>query len=100
MIVKEIKEYAKMIMKIEKDKIKQIQIIDSKYIFKEWKKSFNNNYKSEKEYQKIVEINKLNDLKIDDIKNSLLKLVNNVKFKIFSEDPSKFPNMIKSIFPK
>ena len=98
LIVKEIKEYVKMIMKIDNNEVKEIRLINSDYIFEEWKNSFNKNYKADKKYKSIVKDDHLKDLKISEIKEALTTLIPETKFEIFSEDPSKFENMIKKVY--
>ena len=99
LIVKEIKEYAKMIMDIENQEEKEITVINNDYIFKEWKRSFNKSYKSKEEFKLIVKTDNLNNLKIKDIKEALIKLIPDEKFEIFKDAPSKFENMINNKFP-
>jgi len=99
LIVKEIKEYAKMIMDIENQEEKEITVINNDYIFKEWKRSFNKSYKTKEEFKLIVNTDNLNNLKIKDIKEALIKLIPDEKFEIFKDAPSKFENMINNKFP-
>jgi hypothetical protein len=99
LIIKEIKEYVKMNMDFDYKDVKEITVINNDYIFKEWKRSFNKSYKIKEEFKLIVKTDNLNNLKIEDIKKALIKLIPNVKFEIFKEDPSKFENMIYNKFP-
>ena len=87
-------------MDIDNKEVKGITVINNDYIFKEWKKSFNKSYKTREEFKLIVKADNLENLKIKDIKDALIKLIPKVKFEIFKDDPSKFENMINSKFPE
>ena len=86
-------------MDIENKDEKEITVINTDYIFKEWKKSFNKSFKIKEEFKLIVKTDNLNNLKKENIKEALIKLIPNVKFEIFKDVPSKFQNMINNKFP-
>ena len=67
---------------------------------KNGKISFNKSYKIKEEFKLIVKTDNLNNLKIEDIKEALIKLIPNVKFEIFKDDPSKFEKIINFLHLK
>ena len=75
LIVKEIKEYVKMIIDIENKDAKEITVINNDYIFKEWKSSFNKSYKTKEEFKLIVKTDNIDNFQIKDIKEALIKLI-------------------------
>ena len=79
--------------------VKEITVINNDYIFKEWKSSFNKSYKTKEEFKSIVQTDNLENLKLKDIKDALIKLIPNIKFEIFKDKPSKFESLINNKFP-
>ena len=76
-------------MDIDNKEVKEITVIKNDYIFKEWKSSFNKSYKTREEFKLIVKTDNLENLKIKDIKDALIKLTPNIKFE--SMINNKFP---------
>ena len=96
-IIKEIKEYAIKISKIQSDKMDEAIKIDTNYIFNSWCNTFDKEYKKNKLYSKLVQINRYPDLSIDKFKDALLLLIPNEKFEILPENPSRFDSIIDKI---
>ena len=96
-IIKEIKEYAIKISKIQSDKMDEAIKIDTNYIFNSWCNTFDKEYKKNKLYSKLVQINRYPDLSIDKFKDALLLLIPNEKFEILPENPSRLDNIIDNI---
>ena len=68
---------------------------DIGFLFLEWKKSFNQGYRTDKIFKKLVKLEK--DTSIESIKNNLTILVPNLKIEIFHEDFHNFTKNISNI---
>ena len=68
---------------------------DIRFLFSEWKNSFNKGYRADKIFKKLIKIEK--DITLESIKKNLTDLVSNSKIEIFKEDYHNFAKKISSV---
>ncbi len=91
--LKSIKELRDIINK-NKDSFKEENIIDIYYIFKEWKNSFNQSYKAEEKFKKLVIYDE--KIELDNIKKVASHLISSKDKEniiVFGDDPGDFKNI-------
>ena len=77
-----------------KDATDNTNIIDIKYIFQEWKKSFEESYKAQDNFKKLVKYDEKIELKdIKNVASYLLQLSKIKEITLFGDDPGDFKNI-------
>ena len=99
-LLKKLKKKIKINQNNNKIKILKNTEINPKFIFGEWKNSFDSlPYKKSEQFQSFVDIQNY-DISLKKMANIIKELLPQEKFKFFAKDPDNFENLIENVIEK
>ena len=99
-LLKKLKKKIKINQNNNKIKILKNTEINPKFIFAEWKNSFDSlPYKKSEQFQSFVDIQNY-DISLKKMANIIKELLPQEKFKFFAKDPDNFENLIENVIEK